>query len=283
MIVQSRVTVGIIVAVLLSYISINLMPIFWMLVTSLKSVGEITSNPFGFPQAPTLANYRVVLSWTRQTVALAFDSTPLLPPLFLTLSTGLWVVFLSLAFALPAAYGMSRFRTGGGFLPFWFLTLLFAPPIVFAFPLFAMFQRLRLLDSLFGLVAANLIFSIPFATWIFYSTLQDAPKDFEEAAIVEGANYWVVFTRVVVPLLTPAVAAVGALTFIFVWGEYLFSVVLLNTQRTLTTAIAGYNTGQMVLYGAIASGVILVAIPAFIVLATFQRYLVRGLSFGTAK
>ena len=271
------------IAVVSVYVLIGVLPIVWIFITSLKPVAEITVNSYGLPHSPTLANYLLVMRVSYQTIGLSFDASPLVPAFLITLSVASLCVVLASGMGLAAAFGLSRYGTGGNFLPFWFLSFLFAPPIIFAFPLYLMFRALRMLDSIAGLVAANLIFNIPFATWIFYSTLKDIPEDIEEAAMLEGANGFRIFTRIVVPLLRPVVAAVCALIFIFVWGEYLFSVILMNTQKTLTVALAGFNTGQMILYTAIAAGIIVTIIPAVIVLLLFHKYLVTGLSFGAVK
>lgn len=146
-----------------------------------------------------------------------------------------------------------------------------------------MFQRSGLLDSAPGLIAANLTFNLPFAIWIFYSYLKGAPQDVEEAALIDGAAGWTIFRKIVAPIMMPSIAAVGALVFVFTWNEYLFSLVLMNLNKSMTVALGGYNTGQLVLYTSIAAGIILDIIPSIIVLILFGRYLATGLSFGAIK
>ena len=181
------------------------------------------------------------------------------------------------------AYGLSRYKIGGNLLPFWFLSLLFAPPIVFAFPLYLMFRKIGLLDTIQGLVAANLIFNLPFSIWIFYSTLNVTPEYIEEAAVIEGAGSWMIFRKIITPLISPVIASVGALVFIFVWGEYLFSTILMTMHNPLTIALAEYSTGQLVLHTVISAGISVSIIPSIIILVVFERYLATGLSFGAIR
>jgi multiple sugar transport system permease protein len=265
------------------YILITLMPFVIILLTSLKLPSEVATNPFGLPQRPTLLNYQLILSSGYKTVGLAFDAQPLLSPLMNTLITSLSVILVALPLGVMAAYSLSRYKTGGNFLPFWFLSLLFAPPIVFAFPLYLMYQRVGLLDTKVGLVCANLTFNLPFAIWVFYSHLKEAPKDIEEAALVDGASNWIVFWRIVLPIMRPVIVAVAALIFVFTWNEFLFSAVLTSFNKTLTVALSGYNTGQLILYTVISAGIVVGAIPPILVLLFFEKYLVSGLSFGAIR
>ncbi|MBC7217586.1 MAG: carbohydrate ABC transporter permease [Candidatus Caldatribacterium sp.] len=269
--------------VIVILIFVTLAPFIIILLTSLKLPQEITINPFGLPKKPTLFNYSLVLGSTYRTVGLAFDVQPLSSALVNTLVISLCVILITLPLGLMAAYGLSRYRVGGNFLPFWFLSLLFAPPIVFAFPLYLMYQRAGLLDTKVGLVLANLIFSLPFAIWIFYSHLREAPRDVEEAALIDGANSWTVLWRVVLPIMRSVIVAVVALVFVFTWNEFLFSAVLASFNKTVTVALSGYNTGQLILHTVISAGIAVGAIPPILILLFFEKYLVSGLSFGAIR
>lgn len=280
---KQKTYLNVITIILLLYILINVSPLFLILINSFKPVREITTNPYGLPLNPTLFNYDLLLGWSYKTVGISFDAPPLLPSLLITIKVSSLCVVLSLILGLMAAYGLSRYRIGGNFLPFWFLSLLFAPPIVFAFPLYLMYRKLGLLDSTIGLVGANLTFNLPFAIWIFYSYLSGTSEEIEEAALIDGANSWIIFWKIITPIMRPIVIAVGALTFIFVWNEYLFSTILMNLSKTLTIALGGYNTGQLILYTSIAAGIIIDIIPPILILIFFEKYLVTGLSFGAVK
>jgi len=271
------------IIVVLLYIVISLVPFFLIFINSVKTVGELGVNPYGLPVNPTLANYKAILSWEYTTIGVAFDSPPFLPALLLSLVVSSVCVVLSLWLGLMGAYGISRYKIGGGILPFWILSLLFAPPIIFAFPLYVMYKKLGVIDNPIALVGANLTFVLPFAIWIFYSYLKDTPNDIEEAAMVDGAGIWIIFWKIVTPMMKSACAAVGALVFIFTWNEYLFSTILMNTMKTITATLGGFNTGQMVLYGAISAGIIIGIIPSMLILVFFGKYLATGLSFGTLK
>jgi len=271
------------IIVILVYILISLLPIFLIFINSLKSTGELGVNPYGLPDEPTLANYRALIGWEYTSVGMAFDSPPFLPALLLNLIVSSVCVVLSLWLGLMGAYAISRYKIGGKMLPFWILSLLFAPPIIFSFPLYLMYRKLELIDNPVALVGANLTFALPFAIWIFYSYLKDTPIATEEAAMIDGAGSWTIFWKIITPMMMSACWAVGALVFIFTWNEYLFSTVLMNSMKTITTALGGFNTGQLVLYGAISAGIIVGIIPSILVLVFFEKYLASGLSFGSIK
>jgi multiple sugar transport system permease protein len=273
--------IGIVVIAL--YAINGLLPIFWIAVTSLKPIGEIAVNPYGLPNSPSLDNYELILGWTYAHVGVSVPAPPLLPSLVLTTAVSFSCVLVSLVLGLMTAYGLSRYKIGGSVLPFWFLSTMFVPPIIFAFPLYLLYQRLGWLNSVFGLVMANVIFDLPFAVWIFYSYFAETPEDIEEAALVDGASSWTMFWRIVLPIMKPPAAAVCALIFIFTWNEYLFSTILMTTSKSLTVMLSSYVTGQLLFYGPIAAGIVLCALPPILVLIFFQRYLVRGLSFGAIK
>jgi len=265
------------------YIILNIFPIIWIMILSFKPLEEIASNPFGLPLNPTLFNYELVLGTHYKTIAISFDAPPLIPSFITTSIVASSTVILSIVLGLMAAYGVVRFKVGSRFLPFWFLSLLFAPPIIFAFPLYYLFHTLGLLDNVFGLILANLIFNLPFSTLIFISSLSGAPKDIEEAALIDGASWWTILWKVVAPIMRSVIVAVAALVFIFSWNEYLFSVILMTTTKVLTVALGSYNTGQVLLYTPLAAGIVVSIIPSIIVLIFFEKYLTQGLSFGAIK
>lgn len=276
--------VNLIVVLLSLYILVTMLPICWIFITSLKPVAEIPINPYGLPKNPTLFNYKfLLLGEMFQTVAIAYDAPPFLPSVILTITVAGLCVAVSLILGMMVSYGLSRRKTGGTFLLFWFLSLLFAPPIIFAFPLYLMYQRLGLLDNVIGLAGANLTFDLPFAIWIFHSYLRDRPKEIEEAALIDGASTWIVLWKIVLPLMKPAATAVGALIFVFVWSEYLFSTVLMEYSKTITVALSSFRTGQMIFYGATAAGLMIALIPPMLVLVFFGKHLATGLSFGAIK
>ncbi len=271
------------IIIILFYIIIVLSPLVLIFANSLKSINELGINPYGLPLKPTMTNYKALLGWEYTTGGLAFDSPPFLPAIILNILVSTVCVILSLWLGLMGAYAISRYKIGGKVLPFWILSLLFAPPVVFSFPLYFMYNKFGMLDNPLVLVTANLTFVLPFALWIFYSYLNDTPKEIEEAAMIDGANSWTIFWKIITPIMKSASGAVGALVFIFTWNEYLFSAVLMTKLKTTTTALGNYNTGQLVLYGPIAAGIIIGIIPSILVLVFFEKYLASGLSFGSIK
>ncbi len=248
-------------------------PIFWLLMTSLKSASEFMhSPPIWFPAAPGLASFQRVIS------------SGGLDALKNSLIISSFVTILSLLIGSLAAYGLARYRVGGDNLPFFFLSQRFMPPVVVIFPFLIMFKALKWVDTYQALIIVHLTFTLPYTIWMMRSFFMEIPREIEESALVDGASPLVAFWRVAMPLAAPGLIATGVFCFIFSWSEFFFGITLTNTKAVpLSVYMPSFFGTQMVMWGEVGAISVIAVAPLFILSLLVQRYLVRGLTMGAVK
>jgi multiple sugar transport system permease protein len=248
-------------------------PIYWILMTSVKSASEVMhSPPVWWPANPTFASYRHGIE--------VGGLDAIKNSLIISLST----TVLALLIGSLAAYGMARFQSGGDNLPFFFLSQRFMPPVVVIFPFLIMFKALRWIDSYQALIVTYLTFNLPYTIWMMRSFFKEIPREIEESALVDGASPWVAFWRVAMPLAMPGLIATGVFVFIFSWSEFFFGITLTNTRATpLSVFMANLFGKQMVMWSEVGALSAMAIVPMFVLSLLVQRYLVRGLTMGAVK
>jgi multiple sugar transport system permease protein len=251
-----------------------LAPVLWMLITAVKPPGEWLNNPPVFiPSELHWANFTDALFKWGGLKGLT-DSL-----IVASLST-----LLSLLLGVPAAYAIGRYQTGGDNLSFTLLSILFMPPVAVAIPMYLLWSWLGLLDSYTALILQYTVFNIPFISWVLKGFFEDIPRDMEDSALINGATRWRAFWEIAVPLARPAILAVALLAFIFSWNEFFFAVILTRADvTTLPFILPVLMEGHDVLWGDIAAIATLGALPVVLLAFALQKYLVRGLSFGTLR
>jgi multiple sugar transport system permease protein len=251
-----------------------LAPVLWMLITAVKPPGEWLNDPPVFiPSELHWANFTDALFKWGGLKGLT-DSL-----IVASLST-----LLSLLLGVPAAYAIGRYQTGGDNLSFTVLSILFMPPVAVAIPMYLLWSWLGLLDSYTALILQYTVFNIPFITWVLKGFFEDIPRDMEDSALINGATRWRAFWEIAVPLARPAILAVALLAFIFSWNEFFFAVILTRADvTTLPFILPVLMEGHDVLWGDIAAIATLGALPVVLLAFALQKYLVRGLSFGTLR
>jgi len=251
-----------------------LAPVVWMLITAVKPPGEwLNSPPVFIPSELHWENFTDALFNWGGLKGLG-DSL-----VVATLST-----LLSLLVGVPAAYAIGRYRTGGDNVSFTVLSILFMPPVAVAIPMYLFWSTLGLLDSYTALILQYTVFNVPFIAWVLKSFFEDIPRELEESAMVNGASRLHAFWDVAVPAALPAIVAVALLAFIFSWNEFFFAVILTRADVTpLPFILPVLMEGHDVLWGDIAAIATLGALPVIVLAFVLQKYLVRGLSFGTVR
>lgn len=249
-------------------------PIFWLISTSFKQeVDVFASPPKIFIFTPTLKNFVHV-----------FKNTDIPAKGVNSLVAALSNTALSLFIGTMAAYGISRFKVGGKRLLFWFLSLRMLPPIVVSVPLFMIAARLRLIDTRLILPVLYLLLNVPFVVWMMKSFIDEIPLDIEESAQIDGCSYFGAIWRIILPMITPGLVATGVLCFIFAWNEFLLAMIFTRaTAMTLPVGISGFISVEQIFWGYITSSAFVAAIPPIVLALIFQRYMVRGLTFGALK
>lgn len=255
-----------------------LAPVYWMVTISLKSeVDQFATPPQWFFFTPTVEHYYDAF------VARSFGQYLVTSAVVSIVSTALALIIGTLA-----AYSLARFR-----LPYqldrrvslWILSTRMFPAIVTAVPLFLMMRDLRLLNTRLSLIIVYTAFNLPFVVWMMRGFFAELPRDLEEAALVDGDSRLGALIRVVLPLVTPGLAATAVFCLIVSWNEFLFALVLTQTDAamTLPVGIAGRVTQYEIKWGVMSAAGTVAMVPILIFALAVQRYLVRGLSLGAVK
>lgn len=255
-----------------------LLPIYWMVTISLKTeVDQFAAPPKWISFVPTFAHYENAFGER------SFGQYLLTSAIVSVLST-----VCALALGTLAAYGLARFRWPRRMntrLSLWILSTRMFPPIVTAIPLFLMMRDLFLLDSIGALVIAYTGFNLPFVVWMMRGFFLELPKELEEAALVDGDSRLGALWRVILPLAAPGLAATAVFCLIVCWNEFLFALILTQTDAamTLPVGIAGRVTQYEIEWGVMSAAGAVAMVPIMVFALAVQRYLVRGLSLGAVK
>ncbi|MCL5960494.1 MAG: carbohydrate ABC transporter permease [Chloroflexi bacterium] len=267
---------------------IVLFPISWMVITSVKPQPEWVVTPIvWWPQHPTMNNWLTVFAPDR--VPFDFQSIVVQKAAFKPFIDSLIVSVSGTAVALVigtlTAYSISRYATGGDFLPFNILSVRMFPPLAALIPILVMFSTLKMLDTYWVLILCYAGFTSPFVVWLMRSFIDEIPKDLEDAAVIDGTSNFGAFLKIVLPLVKGGLAVTALFVFILVWSDFVFALTLTKQNvTTLPLQLSLYQSataGQ--LYGPQSALGIAATVPVVIFGLAIQRYLVRGLTFGAIK
>jgi len=252
---------------------ILLLPFLWLLQMSFKTNDQILQFPPPLIFAPTLENYTAL--WHS-----AFSESFVNSLLSASFST-----LLALLLGVPGAYALSRWsRRGRGALRFAILVTRMAPPIAFTIPFFLFYRWIGLLDTVTGLVLVYTSFDLPLVIWMMQPFFETVPASLEEAALVDGASHRVIFMRIMLPMVTPGIAATAILCFLYAWNDFFFALILTRTAaRTAPVAVVNFMNYEGWEWGKIAAGGTLVMAPVLVFSLAVRRYLVSGLTAGAVK
>ena len=271
---------------ILSATAITLVPILWMASMAFKPVAEwqaAGADLTWLPKAPTIDNFRFIFGESTSNLIVALDRTAAKPILSSLLSAGFGTL-IAMGAGTAAAYGLSRFGSGGN-LPLALIQLRLFPPMAVMIPVMIMWSFLNMMDTWWGLALIYGIVTLPFAFWLMKTFFDDMPREIEEAAQVEGCSRARVFWRITLPMMRAPLASAALFVFILNWSDYLIAL-LLTTREWVTipvymASLSSSMTGQ--LYGAKAALGLIAAVPPVILGILIQKHLVRGLTFGALK
>jgi len=207
-------------------------PVLSTLITSLKSDAEIGSNPSLWIERPTIDNYRAIFAMQDRFDILHF----LVNSVVVSLIGSALAIFL----AFPAAYGMARLGVARRWLLPLVVNLRAIPLIIFAIPIYLMYQRLALLDTRIGLGLILALVNAPLALVLFSTAIGELPIEIEEAARVDGAGTLRLIVYVVAPMSANIAAATSVLAFIYSWNEFLFGLMLTTSRATPVSVGASF-------------------------------------------
>lgn len=253
-----------------------LFPFYWVIVTSFKGTDQIRtmSSPF-WPDPWTFEHYNYMLTesqfptWFWNTVQVAVVST-----------------VISVFVAAFGAYAMVRLKwRGAGFVQTAILFAYLMPTVLLFIPLYQIFTNLHLINTIYALMIAYPTFGLPFACWLLMGYYRSIPKDLEDAAMVDGANHFQCFVKIVLPLTLPALLAVALFAITSSWNEFLLAFVLVtpDSQRTLPVGLGNMVIGDIFPFGQMFAASIMTAIPVAVIYMVAQKYMVAGLTAGSVK
>ena len=262
--------------VLILALLLTILPIGWVLSTSIKPTTEIFANPPRWiPLDPTLSNYHNVL----------FDSS--IPNAFKnSVLVGVMTTFIALLLGGSAGYAFARFSfRGNRVLSLFMLISQMLPLTVLMIPLYYMENEVGLVDTKLGLAIAHLVISLPLVTWMAKGYFKGIPKEIEEAAIMDGCSTMQTIIRVVLPLLKPALAATGIYAFISSWNEFALANVLTRSTASITVPIAlnEFSSFFKVDWGSTMAAAMVITVPIIAIFMMVQKQFVEGLAAGAVK
>ena len=262
------------ITLLIIFFMFFMFPIYWMVATSLKETIDIFSLPPKWFFKISFENYLHIIS----------DDSGFLKKILNSCIASVINAIFTLLLAFPAAYSMSRYKTGGINLLMWFLSIRMIPPIVGAIPLFIIFSKLGLVDSYIALPILYIIINLPFAIWMIKSFMDEIPTEIDESAYVEGCSTTGVIIKIIIPLIRPGILATLVFCFIMAWNEFLIANIFTRKMAiTAPVGVARFITERQILWGYITAGATLASAPPIILLLIFQKNLMRGLTLGAVK
>jgi multiple sugar transport system permease protein len=256
---------------LLALLAFFLFPLLWMILSSLKTNVQATAFPPLWVFLPTLRNYADV-----------FANNPFLSYMVNSTIVAVLAVGVGLFCGLPAAYTMARYRQSS--LGFLFLMVRILPGIAFLVPLFVIYRRLGLINTLGGIALAHITVVLPLVIWVMAGFFEDIPRELEEAALIDGCSRIGTFVRIVLPLSKPGIVAATILSFIASWNNFIF-VLILGGKDTITLPMAVYSfvSFEDVNWGGLTAAATVITVPILVLSIIVQRYLAGGLTMGAVK
>jgi multiple sugar transport system permease protein len=267
-------------AVCVAVATVMLLPLLFSVLASLKPTTEsAASPPTYFPHGLSFDSYARLWEYQQGLPAYLANS----------LGTALLAILLTLLLTIPAAYALARFPVPGKEILFVILLLaLIIPYQALLTPMFLMFARIGLTNSLLGLAVLHTAIQLPFSLYVLRNSFGAVPRELEEAAVVDGASSWQSLRWVFVPSTTPAIVTVALFAFVMSWNEFLGALVMMSRGSSFTlplilatsrteTSLGGTDWGML------QAGITVSIIPCVLVYLLLQRYYVSGLMSGAVK
>lgn len=193
--------------------------------------------------------------------------------------------FLAVAMGTITAYGFSRFKIAGeADLLFFILSTRMLPPVVVAIPMFLMYRVVGLVDTHLGLIILYTAFNLSFSVWLMKGFMDEIPKEYEEAALVDGYTRIEAFFKIVLPEAATGIAATAVFCFITAWNEYAFALMMTNKEAQTAPPFIPAQLGSGITdWTAIAAGTLLFLLPVSIFTFLLRNHLLRGVTFGAIR
>lgn len=265
-------TIGVCIAILF------LFPLYWIIITSLKSEAEIFSQtPSIFPKAITFDSYIAQFTSGEYSLVLGFINS---------LIVAVPTMAISVILAVPAAYGLARFNMKGKklFIQSFLLTQLMPATLLLA-PMFIMFKKMEITNTFFAPIFANCTTAIPFSVMILRTYFIEIPKDIEEASKIDGCNVFTSFLRVILPISYPGIIMIAVFSFLYGWGDLIYSLTFIQDEnmRPITAGIYNFIGRYGIAWNKVMAFGTVVIIPVILIFIFLQKYIIGGLTSGAVK
>jgi multiple sugar transport system permease protein len=293
--------------VVILYAVVSLIPLVWIFMTSFRTPQDAIAYPPKIIAEPSLIGY-VNLFTTRSRVA-AEDLAALPPPTtwyeklvreqqmilagpsrfadryMNSLLIGFGSTLLSIVLGTLTAYAFSRFRVPGkADLRFFILSTRMMPPIAIAIPVYLMYRQLGLNDTHFGLIVLYTVVNLSLSVWLLQGFMDEIPREYEEAAMVDGYTRWQAFVKVVLPQAATGIATTAIFCLIFAWNEYAFALLLTSGTAQTSPPFIPTIIGEGGLdWPAMAAGTTLFLLPVLFFTVLLRKHLLRGITFGAIR
>jgi multiple sugar transport system permease protein len=246
-------------------------PILWLLKASFNKPIDAVTLPPVWIFKPILDNYIAI-----------FQEEPFARFLRNSILISGGATLTAIIIGLPAAYAFARFEfRGKKDLGFWILSIFMFPPLASILPYIILFQKVRLVDTIPGMILAHLSFLLPLSVWLLQRFIRDIPIEIEESALVDGAGKLQRLYRLIVPLMASGIATTAIFCFIFSWNDFVFALVLAPVSaKTLPVASVSLSSWAYINWGKISAASIIITSPVLVLVILSRRYLVRGFTFG---
>ncbi|QCT02111.1 sugar ABC transporter permease [Paenibacillus algicola] len=257
------------------YALISLYPLIWMVFYSFKDNNEIfVTNPFGFPRTLRFENY--VSAMTEFNV----------PRYFLN---SVWVsvitVIGTIAVALLFAYAVARMRFRGKTLAQMYIVIgMFVPVQVIMIPLAILVRDFHLTNTYGSIILPYIAFNVSFSTLVFYGFFRSIPFDLEEAACIDGANIYQTFSRIMIPVVKPAIATMVIFVFLAAWNEFPIALMLISDEdlKTLPLGLLFFQGQFTTDWGAMGAAMTVASLPTVLVYILFSEQVEKAMTVGSA-
>jgi multiple sugar transport system permease protein len=264
--------------------AIYLMPLFWMVSTSLKPQSEIFHTPpVLIPSHPQIDSYRSAVGLPTDRPELYITGALYFKNSFIIAAS---TMLLTLALAIPAAYALSRFNFRGKTIFMLFLLVAqMLPGVLLVIPLFVLFKMFSLYNTYLSVILADTALALPFAIIILRTSFFQIPDALEEAGLIDGATRLQVLWYIILPLIRASLVAVGVFSFLTAWGEFVFALSFLAKPELQPISIGVFQFIGMykTQWDTMMAFSTLVAIPAVVALLFLQRQFISGLTSGSVK
>lgn len=272
---SSRLVFILVYGVLVIHSLLTLFPLFWVVTNSFRESDSILRSIALLPETLDLKNYSRIFTATN------------IPQAFLN-SLAICVISLSLllAVALPLAYALSRFRfRAAGYIHLFFTMAILVPGVSVLPMVFTLFNDLGLLGTRFGITLVYATEQLPVSVFILVAFMRTIPHELDEAAIMDGANIFTLFWRIIVPLSRNGIVTVLVLAFVSVWNDYITALILLPDMehRTLSVTLAMARDEYRIDYGMLSAAIVFAVAPMIVGYLLLKEQLARGMAAGAIK